>query len=118
MQGTTVARGLPPTVPYALTDQDRQMFMRQLVGNMVSNRGGKGRQFPPPTRPRAAATATGAGVAGDDDRKLRHHDPARRDHYHRWHEPRAILACRDLYPAQAGAATPPSPPPGPPHPPR
>ena len=30
MQGTTVARGLPPTLPYGLSDQDREMFMGQL----------------------------------------------------------------------------------------
>ncbi len=30
MQGTTVARGLPPTLPYALSDQDREMFLHQL----------------------------------------------------------------------------------------
>ena len=30
MQGTTVARGLPPTLPYGLSDQDREMFMHQL----------------------------------------------------------------------------------------
>jgi hypothetical protein len=31
MQGTSVARGLPPTQPYGLTDQDRDMFMRQVA---------------------------------------------------------------------------------------
>lgn len=31
MQGTTVARGLPPTLPYGLSSQDRDMFMRQLT---------------------------------------------------------------------------------------
>jgi hypothetical protein len=31
MQGTTVARGLPPTLPYELTSQDRDSFMRQLT---------------------------------------------------------------------------------------
>ena len=30
MQGTTVARGLPPTLPYALSSQDRELFMQQL----------------------------------------------------------------------------------------
>jgi hypothetical protein len=30
MQGTTVARGLPPTLPYGLSDQDREMFLHQL----------------------------------------------------------------------------------------
>lgn len=41
MQGTTVARGLPPTLPYTITDQDRQMFMRQL-GGAFSQRLGAG----------------------------------------------------------------------------
>ena len=39
MQGTTVTRGLPPTAPYALSDADRQLFMRQLVGNVLSQQG-------------------------------------------------------------------------------
>jgi hypothetical protein len=30
MQGTTVARNLPPTQPFGLTQQDRQLFMQQL----------------------------------------------------------------------------------------
>ncbi len=30
MQGTTVARGLPPTLPYGLSSQDRDLFMQQL----------------------------------------------------------------------------------------
>lgn len=32
MQGTVVGRGLPPTLPFKITDQDRQTFMRQLKG--------------------------------------------------------------------------------------
>jgi hypothetical protein len=31
MQGTTVGRNLPPTQPFGLTQQDRQMFMQQLI---------------------------------------------------------------------------------------
>jgi hypothetical protein len=31
MQGTTVARNLPPTLPFTLTIQDRELFMRQLT---------------------------------------------------------------------------------------
>jgi hypothetical protein len=31
MQGTTVAKNLPPTVPYGLTPQDQMLFMRQLT---------------------------------------------------------------------------------------
>jgi hypothetical protein len=31
MQATTVARDLPPTLPYGLSIQDRELFMRQLI---------------------------------------------------------------------------------------
>lgn len=31
MQGTTVDRNLPPTLPYAITSQDRELFMRELT---------------------------------------------------------------------------------------
>ena len=31
MQGTTVGQGLPPTLPYTLANQDRDMFIRQLT---------------------------------------------------------------------------------------
>jgi len=31
MQGTTVARNLPPTIPFGLTPQDQMQFMRQLT---------------------------------------------------------------------------------------
>jgi hypothetical protein len=31
MQGTTVDRNLPPTLPYGITSQDRDLFMRQLT---------------------------------------------------------------------------------------
>jgi len=31
MQGTTVDRNLPPTLPYAITSQDRDLFMHQLT---------------------------------------------------------------------------------------
>jgi hypothetical protein len=51
MQGTTVAQNLPPTQPFGLTNQDRDMFMRQLTtyissqgqqpaGTPVASRGG------------------------------------------------------------------------------
>jgi hypothetical protein len=33
MQGTTVDRNLPPTLPYGITSQDRELFMRQLTTN-------------------------------------------------------------------------------------
>ena len=41
MQGTVVGYGLPPSLPFGITDQDRQMFMRQLSGffQQITSRG-------------------------------------------------------------------------------
>lgn len=36
MQGTTVGRNLPPTLPYGISVQDREMFMRQLTACVPS----------------------------------------------------------------------------------
>ncbi len=41
MQATTVARGLTPTLPYSITKQDRELFLRQMVVSL-SGGGGKG----------------------------------------------------------------------------
>ena len=38
MQGTTVARNLPPTMPFRLTPQDRMLFMRQLTTYISTQR--------------------------------------------------------------------------------
>ena len=64
MQGTTVARNLPPTIPFGLTPQDRMLFMRQLttyVPNQSQNqyvpgpgaapRGGLGSNIPASVNP-------------------------------------------------------------------
>jgi hypothetical protein len=65
MQGTMVARGLPPTLPFAVTPEDRQQFMNQLAAGLnVSKKGSSG--------PGTAAQA-GSG-SGDRDRP---------DHCHR-----------------------------------
>jgi len=39
MQGTVVARGLPPTLPFTISEPDRQMFMRQLRGEFIQSSG-------------------------------------------------------------------------------
>jgi hypothetical protein len=41
MQGTTVAAGLPPTLPFTITEQDKKMFMGQLTGGLTSRKKGK-----------------------------------------------------------------------------
>ncbi|MBU4447234.1 MAG: FecR family protein [Proteobacteria bacterium] len=38
MQGTTVGRNLPPTVPFGITPQDQMLFMRQLTTYALSGR--------------------------------------------------------------------------------
>jgi hypothetical protein len=40
MQATTVARGLPPTLPYGISSEDRQMFMRQMVVSTLGTSSG------------------------------------------------------------------------------
>ena len=40
MEGTSVGRGLPPTLPFLLTQEDRKAFMHQLVIDFRSRRGG------------------------------------------------------------------------------
>ena len=40
MQGTSVGQGLPPTLPFNLSPEDRKAFMRQMVINFISHRGG------------------------------------------------------------------------------
>jgi len=69
MQGTTVARGLPPTLPYALSSQDRELFMQQLIANAPTDaktyqdlslaRGGSG------TGPLGSISPISTSVQGD-----------------------------------------------------
>ncbi|MBM4300080.1 MAG: FecR domain-containing protein [Deltaproteobacteria bacterium] len=40
MQGTSVGRGLPPTLPFTLSPEDRKAFMRQMVADLISRKGG------------------------------------------------------------------------------
>ena len=37
MQGTVVARALPPTLPFTITAEDRQMFLRQVSNGLKDN---------------------------------------------------------------------------------
>ena len=41
MQGTSVAFGLPPTLPFAVTGEDMKMFMQQLGGPLASSQQGQ-----------------------------------------------------------------------------
>ena len=40
MQGTSVGKGMTPTMPYTLSPEDRKAFMRQLVADLISRKGG------------------------------------------------------------------------------
>lgn len=40
MQATSVSRGMPPTLPYGISNEDRQMFMRQMVVSTLGLPGG------------------------------------------------------------------------------
>jgi len=52
MQGTTVQSNLPPTLPFAITSQDRQQFMNQVATGLLRQPGGTG------------GGVTGGGAAG------------------------------------------------------
>ncbi len=39
MQGTEVQRGMPPTLPFSITSEDRQQFMDQMAGGLLGRRG-------------------------------------------------------------------------------
>jgi hypothetical protein len=43
-QGITARGGLPPTLPFEITAEDRQLFMRQLATGIMSRRGGGDKQ--------------------------------------------------------------------------
>ncbi len=60
MQATTVDRNLPPTLPYAISSQDREMFMHQLTS--TAPQGNKTSQSADPTR--SGALPGGSGAAG------------------------------------------------------
>jgi hypothetical protein len=70
MQGTTVARNLPPTLPYAIADQDREMFMRQLTasvpqGSKLYQGADTGRGSAIPTGPLSAITPVSFNNPGE-----------------------------------------------------
>ena len=41
MQGTSVGRGMPPTLPFGITQEDRKAFTQQMSGGLMSRRGGR-----------------------------------------------------------------------------
>ena len=63
MQGTTVNSGLPPTLPFTITAQDRQQFMNQLTYGVISRKrpghraAGAGARRPARQRPAAAPSS-------------------------------------------------------------
>ena len=61
-QGTTVARNMTPTVPYGITKQDREMFMRQMVVSTLGPQGSGGKTSPAVCSP-TASTCTSNSVA-------------------------------------------------------
>jgi hypothetical protein len=56
MQGTEVRFNLPPTLPFAITSQDRKLFMDQLIGNFINRRSSSG-----PAGGAVAGTVSGTG---------------------------------------------------------
>jgi len=54
MQGTTVGRGMPPTLPFAVTPQDQQQFMNQMGSGLISRK----------SSPRSTSGASGSSGSG------------------------------------------------------
>ncbi len=65
MQATTVARGLTPTLPYSITKQDRELFLRQMVVSLLGGVG-KGSTVCSPTTNTCSPTSasTSSDVSG------------------------------------------------------
>ena len=61
MQGTSVAFGLPPTLPFTLTSQDRQYFMEQLGGPLQ-----KGQQSQDPGTVPGSGPISESNLGGPD----------------------------------------------------
>jgi hypothetical protein len=61
MQGTTVAAGLPPTVPFTITAQDKKMFMGQLTGGLTSQKKGESSKKGSVTGDNQASSGGGGG---------------------------------------------------------
>ena len=62
MQATTVTRGLPPTLPYGISSEDRQMFMRQMVVSTLGPQDSGGKTSSGVCSP-TASTCTSNSVA-------------------------------------------------------
>ena len=65
MQGTTVGRGLPPTLPFTITAQDQQQFMNQMTNGVLSRKDGQGTgsgRLPGAARGPGAARLPGAAA--------------------------------------------------------
>ena len=64
MQATTVARGLTPTVPYGITDSDKEIFRRQMVVSTLGSQGGHGKASPAVCSPTASTCTTNSVASG------------------------------------------------------
>ncbi|HZK13490.1 MAG TPA: FecR family protein, partial [Desulfobaccales bacterium] len=68
MQGTTVGRGLPPTLPFTITGQDKQQFMNQLSYGVISRKkeqgSGSGSTAGSGSGSGSGGSSSGTGMAG------------------------------------------------------
>ena len=64
MQATTVARDLPPTLPYGISIQDREMFMRQLT-TIAPQQGAQGLTTEKSTSPETSSIPIDAITLGE-----------------------------------------------------
>lgn len=64
MQGTTVQSNLPPTLPFAITSQDRQQFMNQMVGGTPGQQSSGNPGASPGVGPTSSTTVTATANLG------------------------------------------------------
>jgi hypothetical protein len=64
MQGTTVDRNLPPTLPYAITSQDRDLFMHQLTTSAQVSKASQDTTRSAALSPAAATTPLSISLPG------------------------------------------------------
>lgn len=63
MQATTVTRGMTPTLPYGITSEDRQMFMRQMVVSTLGPQGRGGGASPAVCSPTSGTCTTNSAAS-------------------------------------------------------
>ncbi|MHB9072849.1 MAG: FecR domain-containing protein [Desulfobaccales bacterium] len=66
MQGTSVGRGMPPTLPFAVTPQDQKQFMNQMGSGLTSRKNSQGSGSGTASGGSGGSSGSGSGSASTD----------------------------------------------------